>query len=714
MRRVGSVGVATLVAGFAFAMSVSPAAGKGTLDYRTFLGGSFDGPAPACRMPEAAMRSIAAGRAFTGSRGVDQRRAVTLLFLPGPIRSAAPLLTADLQRLPGFAVGLFSPTIGRYSPTQMMLDISQGSRAAASLYRPVSPPAPGLVVDPARRAGRFNGWGAFIDRANSAPADLSPGLLGCEVERAGESFAWAGAEGGATVTAIAAVAGGGTVRRVEIVPPHRLTESIERLQQRFAVVGAQLQSGGFGLGQIRRLVESQPRRLFIVVQAPPNPARTRLLAIAVRGVGDDGSVTSASTRRTGLVAATDISATILQRLTGRRPTSMQGRPIEAKGELSAEDLRAMSARLELVAGRRLPFGKEVMLLFLLLGALVLAVGRLAGRYDELSRTLQRLVGLALLWLPATLLVAAALRPSRATEVDIAVFGSLGLALLTDRLIEWPRAPWLPVATVVAVHAVDFGLLGSRYTGESLLGSNPLYGARFFGAGNELEAVFTVSALLAAGAFLCDRRRRPERWFAAIGVTMALFLGLGRFGADVGGVIMVGAGFGVAVLYAARARLTAARVAMLVLLPVAGLILIVALDSLTGGQSHLTSTFEDANGVGDILTVLDRRFQASVQGARNDGVWAIVLVSTALLLWGWLRRDRLLVPLDEGVASPERRRSYRAALAGGVAATVVGALANDSGPAIMIIGTIYVLMGVLYLRGRPSTATVSAAAESRLG
>lgn len=654
-----------------------------------------------CAPPSGSIAAARAGEPFLQRRAVDQRHAVTLLFLPAPVRSPKPLLAADLQRLPGFSVGLFSPTIGKYSPVQMMLDISQGARAAASLYRPVSPPAPGLIAGQRSHTAHFKGWRGLMLRAEDVPAEVSPGLLGCSLEAHGDATAWVSALGGPTIGAIAAVAGGNTVRRAEFVAAGELTGSIERLQREYSVVAAQLPAGGFGVGAVRRLAAAQPERMLIVVQAPPNPARTRLLTIGVRGLGGDGGLTSVTTRRDGLVVATDIPATILDRTGAERPAEMQGRPIEATGRMTAAELGEMAARLELVAGRRLPFGSGVLVLYLLLSVAVLAVARLTGRYAELSGRLQRLVGLSLLWLPLSLLAAAALRPTRSVEVDLAVFGSLGLALLTDKTIRWPRAPWLPVACVIAVQAIDFAVLGSRHIGESLLGSNPLYGARFFGAGNELEAVATVSALIGVGAWLCDREtRHPARWFAATGVVMALFLGLGRLGADVGGVVMVAAGFGVAALYVSRLKLTPLRLALLALLPLLGLGLIVVLDALSGGESHLTRTLQGAGGAGDIFTIVLRRFTASVEGARSDGVWIAVLLAIALLGWGWARRERLTAPLISGGEDPASRRPYRAALAGGVAATLVGALANDSGPAILVLGTLYLAMGLLYLRGRP--------------
>lgn len=603
--------------------------------------------------------------------------------------------------MPGFAVGLFSPTLGRYSPVQMMLDISQGARVASSFYRPASVPPPGLILDPASGDARLKGWNTLKRRAASVPGDVRPGLLGCTLARALRRAVWAGYSGGPAVTAIAAADTAGALSHPSIVPREHLAGAVTRLQTKFDFVAAQLPPDGEGLGAAREIAAAQPHRMVIVAQAPPDPARTRLLAIAIRGVGPNGGITSATTRRDGLVAATDIAPTVIDRLGLEKPAEMQGRPIEGAVRSGADELQRMSARLESIAARRPSFGRSVLMMFGMILALVLLAGRLSGHYDDLACRAKRLVALSLLWLPALLLLTAALRPTRAIEVDVTVFGAFALALATDRLVRWPRAPWLPVLACLVLHAVDFALFSSRYTGQSLLGSNPLYGARFFGAGNELEAVFTVSALIGAGAWMCDRAPwRPAAWFAAAGLMMTLFLGLGRLGADVGGVIMAGTGFGVAALYVARLRLTITRLFLLILAPLLVLTAIIALDSLTGGQSHLSSTLSGTGGTGDLLTIAGRRFRASVEGARSDGIWIVVLASIALLTWAWLKRERLLAPLVAPGEVGSARRPYRAALAGGVAATVIGALANDSGPAILIIGTIYLLMGVLYLRGRP--------------
>jgi hypothetical protein len=670
--------------------------------------------------PLALLVALVAAAAFAGpasavpaqsSGFVTGPRAATLLFIPGPVRSPEPVLAADLEQLPGYAVGLFSPTLGRYSPTQMMLDISQGARVASSLYKPVAPPPPALISDAsgvATAPGHFGQWPELTKRAGDVPGNVDPGLLGQTLSDAKKSSVWIAFAGAPTITGIAAADRSGGIESLAMPPPRSQAAELSKSQYLNDFVVGTLPAGGRGFGIARRLAAEQPKRLIIIVQAPPEPARTRLLTLAVHGLGGDGNggLRSATTRRDGLVAATDVAPTILIRLKIEPPADMQGQPIESASRMSAVELNKMNARLSLVAGRRAPLGRSVILIGGIIIILLLLIGRLTGRYAELSRLTQRVVGLAVLWLPVMLLVTAAMRPSRAAEADLAILGSFLLALVTDRLVRWPRALFVPVFFVVLTHGIDFLVFSGKFTGESLLGSNPLYGARFFGVGNELEAVIAVSSVMGVGAALSDSGiGRPARWFAAAGVVLALFLGAGRLGADVGGVIYIGAAFGIAALYVARMRFTPLRVAALVALPFIALAFIALLDQVTGGESHLTRTVVDANGFGDLWKVADRRFSASIEGAKSDGIWIVVIISLAALFWGWMMRERLFARLTDDREDAAARRPFRAGMVGALGGTVVGALANDSGPAILIIGTIYICMGLLYMRGKPLSGTI---------
>ena len=70
------------------------------------------------------------------------------------------------------AVGVTSPTVGGYDPRQMYLDIGQGARVSTRVY---DDELPTLRLLP---NGRIAGWEAAVRRADDAPGDVVPGLLG--------------------------------------------------------------------------------------------------------------------------------------------------------------------------------------------------------------------------------------------------------------------------------------------------------------------------------------------------------------------------------------------------------------------------------------------------------------------------------------------------------------------------------------------------------
>jgi hypothetical protein len=62
-------------------------------------------------------------------------------------------------------------------------------------------------------------------------------------------------------------------------------------------------------------------------------------------------------------------------------------------------------------------------------------------------------------------------------------------------------------------------------------------------------------------------------------------------------------------------------------------------------------------------------------------------------YGIARRRELFMPLNGD-------RAFAAGMWGALAATVVGALANDSGPTIFLIGAAALVLAAAYLAGKP--------------
>jgi hypothetical protein len=69
------------------------------------------------------------------------------------------------------------------------------------------------------------------------------------------------------------------------------------------------------------------------------------------------------------------------------------------------------------------------------------------------------------------------------------------------------------------------------------------------------------------------------------------------------------------------------------------------------------------------------------------------VAVGLVVWGVRNRDRLYAPIRDHPA-------FVAGMVGALAATVIGALANDSGPVIFITGAVTLLLATGYVAARP--------------
>jgi hypothetical protein len=607
---------------------------------------------------------------------------VAIAFLPGPPPRQKPPMIERLAAVTGLKIGFMSAIMGSYTPEQTLLDISSGSRTWTSLYDgELEVP---MTLVPQGQSGAISGWSVASRRAETPPADIVPGTLAAAVRAAGGAVAYAGVGGLANREAIVAADREGHVEKVSLAPPRDVAQTAARRWREVRLLVTRLPSGRDGLRALAALQrERRPADLVLVVQDPAGVPR-RLLAIGAAGIAGGSDLRSESTRTDGIVVSTDLAPTVLDRLGVAVPQSVSGEPIEARGSRSASELTDLRDRLSEVGPRRW----SVVLLGLAGAVAVVAAAAAAGR-DPLRLT-ARCAFLAALWLPSVLLATGALAPSRWVEVlAIALAGGM-LALTTEWLLPWPRAIVLPCAVAVVAHLVDLAL-GSPLTQRSLLGPNPILGARFYGVGNELEVTLAVIALVGLGAaFATASARAQRRAFIIGGGSLAAALSWGRLGADVGASVMLAAGIAAAAV-AVQDGLTRGRRALIVLAaPFAGLAALALLDLATGGNAHFTRSVLRAGGLSDLADIAQRRLELSYRSLGRGVIGLLALVAVAALAWGVRSRRRLL----SGLAGYP---GLAAGFTGATVAVVVGALSNDSGPIILLIGTSYLALGVGYFR-----------------
>jgi hypothetical protein len=632
----------------------------------------------------AALLAAAAAPAVASS----QPRAL-IAFLPAPGGDSHALLD-ELAARPSLALGLTSPTLGGYSPQQMAIDIGQGARISTRAYKSE---LPAFQVVPLGTQARIAGWQDEVRRADAAPGDITPGLLASTIERAGGNVAYAGVTGAPRSEILAAANESGRVARFSEGPAATLADRAIALWRPGSLVVTRLPEGPEGTAALDKLLAARkPQDLVYVVQAPPERG-LRLLPSAVAGPGYQGVLRSGTTRLNGLVAATDVAPTVLQTLGIPVPKKMQGERLEWRAGHGAGYLRRLDSRLSAVLAHRSATLRVVLLSWIVLLAGMWLLRRRAG-----LRAAARTIFLAAIWLPALALLTAALAPSDAVEAIVLAVGSLALGAISDRLLPWPAAPLIPAAVSFLAHAIDLGL-GSHLIALSLAGPNPKGGSRFFGIGNELEIVLAVTVLVGAAAALTMLPRRlAPRGFALACLVGALVVGVGRLGADVGGVITFGAGGAAAVVASLPGGVTRRSLALAVVVPILAVAVLIGLDLLIGGGAHLTRTVSSSSGPGDVAQVVVRRWRLSLAGLTNGtrpfSTALALLVLVAAVVW----RRPLLAPLGG-----RHERVFAAGLVGVFFATVVATLANDSGPVILLLGAASLVLAAAYVHAAPAAA-----------
>jgi hypothetical protein len=546
------------------------------------------------------------------AQAVAKEQKVVLAWVPSDT-SVGDLAAA------GLSPGVISAGLGTVPPEQTYLDIGQGNRVFNSLY---DRPLPKLEGD------RSRWWREVVERAESAPADVVPGLLNSTLATAG------------------------------------LTSDFE---VRDAFLDRLPSKGSYGL---------------LIAIARPTGNSDEPLPIGISGEGFDGNLTSGSTRMDGYVLSTDVAPTILRHFGIPVPSAMSGQPIRSEGAVDPVAVEGLVERMDVISSRRGPvIGLNVVIwLVALLLVALLSRGRLA-------RPSVRVVGLAIVYLPLVLLLGAALEPGETAERLLVlllcpVLGGLALLLLPGY-----RALAVASAVTVLAQAIDV-IAGSPLTSLSLLGPNPGLGVRFYGIGNELEALLAVLVVAGTGAALTGfARQLPRRSAAATfvlsGFLAAFVFAAGRFGADVGAAIVFPVGAVVAaVVIAGRGRRTA--VLAVVAAPFAVLVLLALIDLLSGANAHLTRSVLDAGGLEDLADVAQRRLQLSAHSFARPVLLAFLPLVLGIAIFASVRRDRLQAWLENAPA-------MRAGLLGALAATAIGTLANDSGALLLEIGTAYLLV-----------------------
>ena len=604
---------------------------------------------------------------------------------------------------PSLSAGLWSSVHGVYNAQQSVLDVSQGTRQPSGLYGRVDEDDDGLIdmlrLDRATRS--FVNWQQFRDRAHAVSRTIRPGLFAGSVPGGG---GFVGDVGGSVLPAIAAADERGHVAGMSLGSVSTLAARARTMARSKQLVTVAVPFGREGEAQLTSLArERTPDQLVLIAQLPDTPRPGLLLRPPLRllrqaafavGAGRSGSPTSETTRRDGLVSSIDVAPTALRWIGVDPPDRMRGVEIEDGKLVGADRLDTLRLRwTQIRDGRQ---AESFVAIATLAGILFLLLGAWRGAAFAVRPTL-RIAGLGALWWPSVVLLSAAVEPpTKVTEVFFIAGVSLLLGALTERLASWARAPIVPAAACLLAYTIDLAI-GGELLSRSTLGPSIAAGGRFYGVSNELEPVLPIVLLVGLAAVTAGRAitRATMAIYAVAGLALLVVVGWGRLGADVGGVITIGAAVAIATLVMTPGIPTVRRLVLTALVPVGALGVLIAIDLGLSGGSHLTRNLLRASDAGELLELVTRRYQLAWRVLTGGNKPALFLGAVVAIAFAWRNRRVLYGALPH--------RAWTAALAGGLAAGVVGMAVNDSGPVLLINATFGLAALTAYLLGRPASA-----------
>jgi hypothetical protein len=347
--------------------------------------------------------------------------------------------------------------------------------------------------------------------------------------------------------------------------------------------------GGHASGRPLIRLSGRPSAVTLYVSLPPRGRshNTRRYPVAVVGGGYRGLLVSSTTRVPGLVSIADVAPTAVALSHGEKPTI----------RWRADDLPvATIARLDRRL-RRAHDTRTAATIVLVASTLVLAGLGLALRSAFFARA-------GLLAIPAALAVAIVLaaadvsRPAAATAV-------LALGTVAAALAGAFVRPFLHPALLLFLAGFLVVLAAwPDVNALSVLGPHPDGGGRYYGVTNEVETLVLAPVLVAA--MLASRLT-----FLLVAALAVALVGWSKAGADGGGIVVVLVALGALYVLRERLRITPARVAAAAVALVVLVLLLVGLDALTGGSSHVTRAVGD--GPGSLAGDLGHRARLSWHG-----------------------------------------------------------------------------------------------------
>lgn len=457
------------------------------------------------------------------------------------------------------------------------------------------------------------------------------------------------------------------------------------------------------IGQIIPTIEENKDLLIII---SPTASKEEILQgnsltpLIVFGKGvEPGFLTSGTTHRKGIITNLDVAPTIANFLESDVPYHMSGQPLKfIRGTNNLPVLLAMNNRIVNTSNQRPPVLKTFITLQII--ALVIALPLILFSHSLPGYVLRvfqyfllglMVVPLILLFLPLLKLGSVA-GAFWALIVLAAIFSLLVVRLTREKIDPFII---LGLSTSLAI-LIDLSL-GSPLMKNSLLGYDPMIGARFYGIGNEYSGVLLGSSILGSTALLqrFSKKVRYLDWLTLLFFLLIIFVSASpRLGTDVGGTITSIAAFTVVYLKIKGIKISKKAIAVVI---ISIMVLVGSLfffDMSRGGEANThigrAARLVETGGWQAAWQIIERKLATNWRLIRYT-IWTRVLLTSLVAL-------AILFFRPMGVV---QRIIYSYPYLGNgfigiLVASVVGLIFNDSGVVQAATTILYAVLTLVYL------------------
>jgi hypothetical protein len=397
-----------------------------------------------------------------------------------------------------------------------------------------------------------------------------------------------------------------------------------------------------------------------------------------------GWLTSASTRREGIVTLTDLTRTLIEFGGSTSSVAVDGSPFAVySADLTVDAIDSKISSIAALSDAA-PIGYLALGLAGAVLFVIMVIWVLRGSF-ELPKLILTFGGvlLAAMMLTGAVPWQSSNSPGLFLSLLVAAWSVIltALALLVGRLAGVPNII-AAAGITVAAFTVD-AALGAVMQPGSMLNSRPIFGLRWYGFGNVTFAAYATAGLLLAGyvahrLLAAGRRGAAVAAAGSIGFGIVICEGWPSIGSDFGGVIALTPAVLWLILALSGIKITWPKLLGIGAAAVLAVALISVLDWSRGSdrRSHL-GNFVQRILDGDALDVISRKAVASAETIGSVlGIGSLVI---GVVLW--IVIFKYVVPR----VSPDFT-TVRSTLIAVLAVAILGTLLNDGGISVWLTGT----------------------------